>query len=421
MKIKLLYIIVPVILCTMVCSGVGFSQGINVKYLAPASTPFSDAVLRLLPEFEKETGIKVEVILLPYDQLFQKSILAAANKTGEYDLIQIERPFLSAFVEPGYLVALNEYIPESFINDMFEVHKNFCTFDGKVYAIPHSHDIRCLYYRTDLFEKAGLGEPPKNPSELLDYAIKLNDPDNGVFGMLVAGSSISGVWILSDFIQWMGGSILDKDGKPVVNSPEAVAGLQLFTDMLLKHKVLAPGTPNYKWYESRGWFSKGNAAMVSEFNDIVPLLEDPEESAVSGKYGMSHLPGPTNNAGKLLAIPVGAKNVEGAAKLLQWIVGPRAQKEMCQVSGTLSCMKSIIQKLIDEGDKSLPVSDPKSSARWEFYKGIVETAYDLPRTSKEPDIEQILQRALSSALAGIKTPQEALDIANQEIIDLMEE
>ncbi|MCX6089118.1 MAG: sugar ABC transporter substrate-binding protein [Candidatus Atribacteria bacterium] len=422
MRSKLRYMIFITVICLTVLtlSAMAVSGGI-VRYLAPAATPFSDAVIRLLPEFEKETGIKVEVILLPFDQIFQKTILAASNKTGEYDLIQLERPFLPAYVEPGYLVSLNKYLPTSFIDDMFPVHRDFCTFNGELYAVPHSHDIRCLYYRTDLLEKAGLKEPPKNPKELLDYAIKLNDPQNGVYGMLVAGSSIPGVWVLSDFIEWMGGSILDKDGKPVVNSPEAVAGLQLFVDMLLKDKVLAPGTPNYKWNDTRHLFSKGNAAMVAEFNDIVPLLEDPEESVVSGKYGMAHLPGPTNNGGKLLAIPVGAKNIEDAAKLLQWIVGPRAQMEMCQVSGTLSPMKSIIDKLIAEGDKSLPVSNPKSSARWDFYKGIVETAYDLPRTSKEPDIEQVLQRALSSALAGTKTPKEALDSANNEITDLMGE
>ena len=48
-----------------------------VKYLAPAATPFSDAVLRVLPEFEEESGIDVEVILVPFDQMFQKTILAA--------------------------------------------------------------------------------------------------------------------------------------------------------------------------------------------------------------------------------------------------------------------------------------------------------------------------------------------------------
>ena len=69
-------------------------EGQKVIYLAPAATPFSDAVLALLPDFEKESGLSVEVILTPFDQMFQKSILAAANETGEYDLIQLERPTL---------------------------------------------------------------------------------------------------------------------------------------------------------------------------------------------------------------------------------------------------------------------------------------------------------------------------------------
>jgi len=391
----------------------------KVVYLAPAATPFSDAVLALLPDFEKESGLKVEVILTPFDQMFQKSVLAATNKTGEYDLIQMERPTLPAYVAKNYLIPLNKYLPQSFIDDMFEVHRNFCTYNNKLYAVPHSHDVRCLYYRTDLFKKAGISKPPTTPQELLDYAIKLNDPDNGVYGMLVAGASIPGVWVTSDFIEWFGGTILNSKGQSVVNSPQAVAGMQYFVDMIQKYKVLAPGTVNYKWNDTRHLFAKGEAAMVSEFNDIAPLLEDPAESVVSGKYGMAKLPGPTNNGGKLLGILAGSKNPDGAAKLLEWIVGPVGQMEMCRVSGTLTCRKSIMDKLIAEGDTSLPVSDPKSSSRWAFYKTVVDSTYDMPRTPNEPDIEQIMDRAISAALSGVKTPKKALDDANKEISALL--
>ena len=391
----------------------------KVIYLAPASTPFSDAVLALLPEFEAESGIDVEVILAPFDQMFQKSILAATNKTGEYDLIQMERPTLPAYVAKDYLVPLNQYLPQSFIDDMFDVHREFCTFDGTLYAVPHSHDVRCLYYRTDLFEQAGLTNPPTTPQELLEYSIKLNDPAGGVYGMLFAGCSIPGVWVASDFFEWFGGTILDDNGQPVVNSKESVAGLQFFVDMLQKHKTIAPGTVNYKWNDTRHLFAKGEAAMVSEFNDIAPLLEDPAESVVSGKYGMAPLPGPTNNGGKLLGILAGSKNPSGAAKLLEWVVGPVGQMEMCHVSGTLTCRKSIMDKLISEGDDALPVSDPMSSARWAFYKTIVDNTYDMPRTPIEPDIELILERAISAALSGVKTPQQALNEANKEIADLL--
>jgi multiple sugar transport system substrate-binding protein len=401
-----------------------FAQGKTINYMVAGGSPFSEAVLKLLPEFEKESGIKVNVIELPYEQTYAKGLLEARNETGTYDVIQINRPSLAAYAEPNYLVPLNDLVSEDLINDLFPVHKDYVTFNGKVYAIPHSNDLRALYFRTDMFKEAGIGNPPDNWDQMRDYAKKFTNEASGEYGLLLAGSPKGpGVWVMSDFIHQAGGSILDENGKPAINSKEAISGLTFFVDLLTKDKVIPPGTPNYLWMDIRTLFPQGKSAMVQEFNDIIPLLDDPKTSLIIGKYDLSLIPGNvrkgTNNAGWLVAIPKGCKNLNEAAKLIEFIMSSRAQIEMCKVSGTLSARISVLAELINSGDATLPKGNPDSKSRWDFYKSVVETAYELPRTPYEPEIETIMGEALSEALGGLVSPEDALNEAQERIIEVL--
>jgi ABC-type glycerol-3-phosphate transport system substrate-binding protein len=196
------------------------------------------------------------------------------------------------------------------------------------------------------------------------------------------------------------------------------------TDMVREYEVAPPSTADNMWGETRNLFSQGRGAMVIEFNDIVPLLEGPD-SAVAGKYDLALLPGDarrgTNNAGWLLGIPQGAENPENAGKLIEWIMSPEIQVHMARESGTLSGRQSVIEQLIETGEEGLPTGDVNGKARWAFYQDVIETTYELPRTSKEPEIEEVLGEALTAALSGAQTPEAALTEAGTKVESLLQE
>ena len=395
----------------------------TVKYMVAAGSPFSVAVVKRLPEFEQAGGIPVEVLELPYEQTLSKSILEAKNESGAYDVIQINRPSLAALVEPGLLLPLDDLLSETLINDLFPVHRDFATFDDQLYAVPHSNDLRALYYRTDLFEAAGIAKAPATWDEMLAAAQQLNAPDQGLSGLLLAGSPKGpGVWVLSDFVYQAGGSILDDEGNVALDSPEAKRGLQFMTDLVTKYNVAPSGTADYMWGDTRNNFAQGRGAMVIEFNDIIPLLEA-ADSAVKGKYDLALLPGDarrgTNNAGWLLGIPRGAQNLDCAAQLIEWIMSPDIQAHMSRESGTLSGRASVIDKLISEGEEGLPTGDVNGKARWEFYKQVIDTTYELPRTSLEPQIEDAIAQGLTAALSGATEPDAAMDEIAAKVREIM--
>ena len=395
-------------------------KAVTISYMVAAGSPFSEVVQKLIgPVFTKQTGIKVKIVELPYEQTFPKAILEARNKSGAYDVIQINRPSLAAFVEPNYLVPVGEYVSGSVLKDLFPSHRKYVTFKGKAYAVPHSNDLRALYYRTDLYKAAGL-QPPTNWKEMEAQAKQLTKSNGSQYGLLLAGSAKGpGVWVLADLIAQNGGEILDANGQPKVDSPEAIEALDFFVRLLNTDKALPPGTGNYVWADTRTLFPQGKGAMVQEFNDIIPLLDDPSNSVVKGKYDLALIPGnvkkATNNAGWLVAIPVGAKHPKEAGKLIEFIVGMQAQTAMSTQTGTLSGRKSVVNALIANGKPGRPKGDPKGKARWAFYEKVVATTYELPRTAKEPAIETILGQALSSALSKQSSPADAMKTASKAI------
>jgi len=395
----------------------------EITYMVVGAAPFSDVVLERLPEFEKQTGIKVKVVPVPHAHTFEKAIMETIGRTGAYDVIQIDRPMVAPFGEMGLLLPLGKYVSDTVINQFFDHHKKHGTFNGVLYALPHSNDIRALYYRTDLFAKAGIPGPPDTWEEWLDASIKTNELSPDVYGLLVAGFKGRGVWILSDFVYQAGSQILDENNNPAFNDAKGTKGLKFFVDMYRKYKILPPGTPDYIWQDTRMLFAKGVAAMVSEFNDIIPLLEDPTQSVVSGKYDLALLPKDerrgTNNGGWLVGIPVGTRNPKEAGKLIDWLLSVPIQKHMCYRSGTLSGNKAALQKIVAETELTNIRTDPRSQGRWKFYQEIMLTTYELPRTSAWPEISDILSEALAAALVGEKTPEQAFNDAAQEIKTLM--
>ena len=49
--------------------------------------PHYNAVMKILPEFTKETGIEVEVDQLPYMKMRERQTLEVGQDEGDYDLI----------------------------------------------------------------------------------------------------------------------------------------------------------------------------------------------------------------------------------------------------------------------------------------------------------------------------------------------
>jgi ABC-type glycerol-3-phosphate transport system substrate-binding protein len=107
------------------------------------------------------------------------------------------------------------------------------TDDGALVALPIMVHNCAMYYRTDLFEKAGLSGAPKSWDEYRDFAKKTTDSANGIFGTMVCSKqSIEAATRLHSFYQQAGGDLLDASGAPTINSDAGRAALEFMVALV---------------------------------------------------------------------------------------------------------------------------------------------------------------------------------------------
>ena len=193
-----------------------------------------------------------------------------------------------------------------------------------VYGIPglHSGSV-ILFYRKDLFDKAGL-EAPKTWDDFMNAAKKLHSDE-------VAGCSFIGA---NDFslatVDWYtrfittGGALMSGDPKtknfmPQVNSPEAVGALQMLIDSL----PYAPkNVTQYGFAENVDGFSTGKIAQMVFWSTIAGPIYNADNSMVADKTATAPVPAAPGQTprgiqgGWGMGIP---KNADPAKKAAAWL------------------------------------------------------------------------------------------------------
>ena len=117
-----------------------------------------------------------------------------------------------------------------------------------------------VFYRTDLFEAAGITEFPKTWEEYEEAAKKLTK--DGVYGTIIeAMQAGEPVTHLVDWFYQAGGSIIDADNNVTVNSPENAKAFNFMLKMMYEDESVMPGSIGYDNADVHTTFAV-RAAMV---------------------------------------------------------------------------------------------------------------------------------------------------------------
>ena len=140
-------------------------------------------------------GVHIEVVELPYANLFEKEQLDLTSHTGAYDVMMLDDPWFPSMVEGGNLATLPRDPDSDFITTCVDVSRNpYRT--GAYFALPYVGNAQLFFYREDLFLKYKL-LPPKTWNEVLAAAKKIGDGEK-MYGYVMRAAA--GNAVVADFM-----------------------------------------------------------------------------------------------------------------------------------------------------------------------------------------------------------------------------
>ncbi|MBD9391693.1 extracellular solute-binding protein [Acidovorax sp. ACV01] len=324
--------------------------GQTVTFSIPAH-PHYDAMVKILPQFTKETGIKIETDRLAMGRMKEKQLLEMAKPQGDYDLgsyvvmwkgeyvsknlIQPLEPFLKnpALADPAY--DLKDIIPVYLENlGMVGGPKGYLAGPGaKLYGLPYGAETSVLAYRNDIFAKHNL-KAPENYTEFRQLLRVIKDKES--IGALAsrgqAGHQAVHAWLLH--LNPLGGSVFDDQWRARFNDKIGVEALQFLQEVVATGPA---GIAGYGQGESNTAFLQGQAAMYLDSTSLAGLVNDPTKSKVAGKVSWALHPAGTRRAsqsgGLGLAIAKNAKNADAGFLLMQWLTSKEQDRAVTKVGG----------------------------------------------------------------------------------------
>ncbi|WP_049572306.1 ABC transporter substrate-binding protein [Nonomuraea sp. SBT364] len=342
------------------CGGGGQAGGAEapktLTYWASNQGPSIEADKEILaPElkkFEQQTGIKVELEVVPWSDLLNR-ILAATTSGQGPDVLNIGNTWSASLQATGALMPWDaaafgkiggrDRFVESALGSTGAAGSDPA-------AVPLYSMAYALYYHKKAFADAGIERPPATWDELVAAGKKLST--GGKWGLGAEGSNLSNnihqVFVLA---KQHGADFFDATGKADFTSDGAVAAVKQYVDLMATDKIIAPGNAEYDKNQSLQDFAKGDTAMIL-WQTAAATLEShgmsPDNFGVAPVPVASGTPGTGRNvnsmvAGINLAVFKNTDNLDGALKFVNFMTGDEEQKILNKTYGSIPPVKAAQQ------------------------------------------------------------------------------
>lgn len=388
---------------------------------------FFTLLQKYIPEFEDQTGIKVDLQLSAFPVYNQQANLELSSGGSAYDFVNVTFILAARWVAAGLLANLDEFTGDPNLTPAEWNPKDFVEGaqvpyrDAKGATYGYSWEGGAMLMglsRMDLMEKKGL-KIPKTFAELQQVCAEINGTDG------VAGISSFQLhhWNLPPYIQGFGGNIFRKppgDIMPALNAPETIQGIEFYANLL---KSAPRGVLTYTEDQARQSLLTGRANIFIHSSAWVTPILLSEESKVKDTSRVVRMPaGPvhdhpaSNSQG--LGIPKNAKNKKAAWEFIKWALSPDISMRLVKEHGHSSvCRRSIITS--DIYRKLNTVNGQDLGAL--YLEGLELPAkgenYMAYRTVKEfPIVGDVLNKAFEQVATGQLPAKDAMNAAQDQAI-----
>ncbi len=277
--------------------------------------------------FEKQyPGIKVKFATYTEGDLRAAIEKDVATHSNAFNVIMIGPYEAPLFAKNGWLTNLStQYIakdPSYDASDFLPPIAKALSYKGDLYAVPFYGESSMVYYRKDLFAKAGL-TMPAHPTwaQVQSFAAKLNQPGK-VSGICLRGLAGWGdnMASLDTVVNTFGGQWFNLKWQPQLTSPAFENATNFYVNLVRKYGE--PGASNDSFNQLLTLYGQGKCAMWYDATVAATSIATTYPS-VAAQTGYALAPVDlTKSSGWLwtwsLGIPQGTPNADAAWKFVSW-------------------------------------------------------------------------------------------------------
>ncbi|WP_331281816.1 ABC transporter substrate-binding protein [Planktothrix serta] len=388
-------------------------QPVTVKVLVQAleSTQWEPMIKSFHQTHPK---IRLEVVKAPNNTNLVEDLYTSAYLLGDspYDLAYMDVVWVQKFAAAGWLENLTEKVESEELNAYIQGDVEGGKYQDKLYRMPFRTDVGMLYYRKDLLQKAGL-KPPKTFEDLINISKTIQDQNLAKWGYVWQGKQYEGLAAMfTEILQGYGGFWVNPQTQAIgLDAPESIEAVK-FLRQTIKEAISPPGVTTYGEEETRRLFESGNTLFLRNWPYVYALASN---SSIAGNYAlqpMVHLPGKQSGAclgGWGFGISKSSKHQQEAWQVIEYFNQPAIQRQYFLETGYVPSRKSLF-------------TDDILVNQYNYLPALLQGAENAVLRPPIPQYAQasdILQRYLSAALTGSKTPEQAMKAAADETRTLL--
>jgi ABC-type glycerol-3-phosphate transport system substrate-binding protein len=394
------------------------AEPVTIRYYVFSSVAESPQMTGFKRAFEQEyPNITVEFEPVPSGRSREKLLTQIAGGNAP-DAAFIDAGFVQELASRGALLNLEGYIAGSEVvarEDYVEGFRNTAIFQDSMFGLPFDGETTGLFYRTDLFEEAGIEGPPQTWEEFEQTAQALTDPAAGQYGVAMFSTEAAYYWY--PWLWQAGGDTLSQDGQDIAfDSPEGVEAAQFYVNLARNYAPpdylasdswngrVAFATGKVGMYIAGNWFA---GQLLSEFPDI------------EGDWASAPLPQgdagcATTLAGDSLAILSTTEQPDASWLWVEFLSRPENMTTWTIGEETTTLLPP----------RESLLNSPQLAENKPFLQGFADdmecafvSTVEQPRF---PEVEAVLNEKLGEAMFGDISPEEAVQQAaaeGEEIID----
>ncbi len=406
-------VLVVMLAISLLMAGMIFSKTV-VTFWESMGGDLGKTLSQIVDTFNSQhANIEVKAIYVGSYATLQEKLLASAVGGGLPTMSQVYSNWTAALMKSNVIQPMQTFIDnpqiglsQSQLNDIWEPFLKANTWNGKIYTLPFNKSIYIMFVNQDALALAGVSIPKTVPELINDLPLLTIKDSSGKVVQYALGLRTT-VDTYEIFLRQNGADFISSDyTKATLDTPVALETLQTLVNMIKSGDVLAQG--GYL----DGPFGNGQIAMYIDTSAGLSYTAN----SVGGKFSWTIAPVPSWKtqappfAGTDLAIfnTATPEEQQAAWEFVKFLLSPQIQAFWAIKTGYLPVTKSAVET---QAWKNYAASNPMANI----------LVSQIPYGSSDPGIAAWSQirndvgTLVSDAMFFKKTPQEALQLAQQEV------